>query len=367
MSNRQDLNEWQIEPSLPPSTADRDALRASLTTTHIAERVENNPMLWQEIIARPDDDEPRRAYAEWFRSQPTEMAQHFARFMTAQLRVAAAFRADPRADVVVLRSWSDSSYVSVPDFRAAVPLRRSLTEPLRLLLADGLVGWPQFYRGAVERVAMRARRLLDVGEEVFRVAPIRHLVLTDVPDVAGELARTPLLARIRSLSLPAYELRDALTDGHVATLLESPHLAALAHVRLVHQRKLTDRSYEQIATARTLPQLSCLEVFVIVQWSDSVQEGYAPIGRRDRMFARDTSRNVRRARQWVADVEQRIGYAPCCHPETYYRLDYVDLESVVEHPIAGDPHIMSHRGRPLVEPRARAESEVHAEPRPQGS
>lgn len=367
MGSWQDLNEWQIEPSLPRSTADRDALRASLTTTRIAERVENSPTLWQEIIAWPDDDEPRRAYADWFRSQPAEMAQDFARFITAQLRVADAFRADPHADVVVLRSWSGSSYVSVPDFRAAMPLRRSLTEPLRLLLADGLVGWPQFYRGAVERVVMRARRFLDVGEEVFRVAPIRHLVLTDVPEVASQLARSPLLARIRSLSLPAYELRDALTDGHVATLLESPHLAALAHVRLVHQRKLTDRSYEQIATARTLPQLSCLEVFVTVQWSDSVQEGYAPIGRRDRMFARDTTRNVRRARQWVADVEQRIGHAPCLHPETYYRPDYVDLESVVAHPIASDARIMSSRGRHLVEPRAQADCEAHAQPRPQGT
>jgi uncharacterized protein (TIGR02996 family) len=355
-SKRHDLNEWQLEPSVLRSTAERDALRQALSTTHMVERVEDNPALWQEIVARPDDDDPRHAYAAWFRDQPQNMAQRFADFMEAQLRVAAAFRADPRADVAALRSWPDIAYVSVPDFRAAAPLRRWLMEPLRLLLADGLVGWPQFYRGAVERVAMRARRLLDVGDEVFRVAPIRHLVLTEVPEVASQLARSPLLARIRSLSLPAYQARDVITDEHLATLLGSPHLDALAHMRLVHQRALTERSYEQIATARTLPRLSCLEVFVSAQWNDQVQERYAPIGRRERQFTRDTTRNVRRARYWIADVERRIGHQPCFHPETYYRPDYLDLENVIEHPIACDPRVMSHRGRHLATPSIGADA-----------
>jgi uncharacterized protein (TIGR02996 family) len=356
MSKRHDLNEWQMEPSQLRSTAERDELRRALATTRMVERVEDNPTLWQEIVARPDDDEPRRVYAAWFRGQRQETAQHFADFMDAQLRVAAAFRADPRADVAALRSWSDGSYVSVPDFRAAAPLRRRLMEPLRLLLADGLVGWPQFYRGAVERVTMRASRFLEIGEELFRIAPIRHLVLTEVPGIASQLAQSPLLARIRSLSFPAYQARDVLSDEDVGILLESPHLGALAHLRLVHQSELTDRGYEQIATARTLSRLSCLEVFVTAQWDDNVQERYAPIGRRDRQFTRDTTRNVRRARHWIVDVEQRIGYVPCFHPETYYRPDYVDLECVIEHPIACDLGIMSQRGRRLVVPDATADA-----------
>jgi hypothetical protein len=40
----------------------------------------------------------------------------------------------------------------------------------------------------------------------------------------------------RSLSLPAYQTRVLITDEHLANLLGSPHLGALAHVRLVHQR-----------------------------------------------------------------------------------------------------------------------------------
>jgi hypothetical protein len=133
-----------------------------------------------------------------------------------------------------------------------------------------------------------------------------------------------------------------LSDEHLATITNSPHLSALAHLRLVHQGELTDRSYEQLATARTLPRLSCLEVFVTAQWSDRLQERYVPIGRRERVFTRDTTRNVRRARHWIADVEQRVGHMPCFHPEIYYRPDYVDLESVIEHPIA-----VSVRGKTL--------------------
>lgn len=348
------LNEWQREPPRLRSTAERDRLRRTLSTTQMVERVENSPTLWQAIMDRPEDDEPRRAYAAWFRTQPQEMAQHFANFMEAQLGVATAYRADPRADVAALRRWSDAAQVSLPDFRAAAPLRRWLMDPLRLLLADGLVGWPQFYRGAVERVTMRARRFLEVGEEVFRVAPIRHLVLVEVADVVRQLAESPLLARIRSLSFPAYRPCDALTDEHIAILVGSPHLSALAHVRLVHQGKLTDRSYERLATAPTLPQLSCVEVFVTAHWADRVQERYAPIGRRDRLLTRDTPRNARRTWGWIADVERRIGHMPCFHPEIYYRPEYVDLESVIEHPIARDPVIMSNRGRRIDEPRTGA-------------
>jgi uncharacterized protein (TIGR02996 family) len=354
-SKQHDLTEWQPEPSLMRTTAEREAVRHALSTSIMVQRIEDNPSLRQEIIARPNDDDPRHAYAAWFRGQPQPMAQEFAGFIDSQLRVAAAYRADPKAEVSTLRNWSDT-YVSVAAFRAAVHLRRWLLEDLRMLLVDGLIGWPQFYRGAVERVAMRARRFLEFGEEVFSLAPVRHLVLTEVPSVVGELARSPLLARVRSLSFPANQPRDVLSDEHLATLMESPHLSGLTYMRFVQQRGLTERSYEQIATARTLPQLSCIEVFKTAQWSDDRQEPYAPIGRRDRLFTRDTTRNVRRAHEWVAGVERRAGYMPCFHPELHYRPEYVDLESVTEHPIACDPLIMAERGRRLFEPAATAAS-----------
>jgi hypothetical protein len=49
-------------------------------------------------------------------------------------------------------------------------------------------------------------------------------------------------------------------------------------------------------------------MFVSAQWNDRVQERYAPIGRRERQFTRDTTRDVRRAQHWIADIERG------CHP-----------------------------------------------------
>ena len=63
----------------------------------------------------------------------------------------------------------------------------------------------------------------------------------------------------------------------------------------------------------------------------------------------------------------RIGHAPCLHPEIYYRPDHIDLQSVVEQPIACGTHIMSSRGRHLVEPTARADREASAQPQPRRS
>ena len=358
-TKRHDLNEWQPERSPMRSTVERDQQRHAQSIPRILEGIEDNPAvreLRQAIIAQPDDAEPRSAYVAWLRAQPQPIAQEIADFIEAQLRVAAAFRADPRADVVALRNWSrhPNAYVSLPDFRSAAHLRRWLLEDVRSLFDDGLIGWPLFYRGAVERVAMRARRFLELGEEVFRAAPIRHLVLTEVPGIESQLAQSPLLARIRSLSLPASHPRDLLSDRQLAILVGSPHLGRLVYVRLVQQRDLTERGYEQLAAARTQPQLSCVEVFRSTQWVDRHQETYAPIGRRDRVYTRDTTHNVRRSSEWIENVEHKLGHTPCLHPGMYYRTEYVDLESVVEHPIAADPQVMCNRGRRLVAPSTAA-------------
>jgi hypothetical protein len=355
-SKRQNLNEWQTERSPMRSTMERDELRRA--TPRKIEGIDDNPAVWdlrRNIVERPDDEDPRRAYEAWLRAQPQSVAKEIANFIAAQLRVAAAFRLDPRADVTTLRNWSGADdYVSVPAFRSAAHLRKWMIDDVRLLFEDGLIGWPQFYRGAIERVTMRAQRFLEFGEEVFDVAPIRHLVLTEVPSVVSQLAQSPLLARIRSLSLPASLSRDLLTDTHLATLVGSPHLGALVHVRLVQQGELTEVSYERLATAQTLPRLSCLEVFRGSTWNDRRQEIYAPIGRRDRLYTRDTTYNVRRSFEWIAELELDLGHMPCLHPETYYRAEYVDLESVVEHPIACDPQVMRNRGHRLIEPAGMA-------------
>lgn len=75
--------------------------------------------------------------------------------------------------------------------------------------------------------------------------------------------------------------------------------------------------------------------------------GFDPRGRTERMVTYDTANAAIRSREWVEPVERAIGYVPCMHPEDYYGREVVDIEAVVEHPIAGEPGIMARRGEPI--------------------
>jgi uncharacterized protein (TIGR02996 family) len=348
--------EWKAEAGQLPTTAELEALRQNGPQRRLTDTIEDNATLGREIAADPDNDEPRRAYAAWLREHDDARAQAMASFIAAQLRVASAYREAPHADTSSLRIWDGTiglqswnaphGYASIAEFRSAGALREWLIDDLAPLSTAGLIGWPQFYRGAVERVTMQARRFLEFGEELFRWAPIRHLVLTEVPSVIGALCQASPLGRIRSLSLPCYRVEDALTDEALLLLARSPHVHRLNYLRLVQQSAVTHRGLRHFVRADTLPRLSCLEVFGPRDRGDTPPEIDQPSNRRDRMLMRDTSRIVVRLRAWVDEVEG-LGHEPALHPERYYRAGYVDPESVVEHPIAGDERVMANRGTAL--------------------
>jgi hypothetical protein len=333
---------WPREPEGLPSVQ----ARAAATPRRLPEGVVDHAELRRMVIARPDDDAPRHAYAAAMLGQAHPFARTIGAFTMAQLRVAEAFRRHPRADVTRLRSWrGDGAFVSTTEFRAGDTLRPWFVDELAALTSSGLVGWPQIYRGFVERVAMRAGRFLELAEELFRLAPIRHLVLICVPAVVDQLAASPHLARIRSLSLPRHSGADELSDDTVARLVASPHLGQLAHLRLVHQQGLTARAYERIVTAATLPQLSHVELYTPLGLGEHDVATYDRIGRSERMIAYDTPMRAVQPKDWIAELERGLGYVPCVHGYDHYGRDFVDIEAVAAHPIALDARIMARRGQ----------------------
>ena len=336
---------WPREPEVLPSGRDRAAARAR-TALRWPEGVQDHPELRRMVIDRPDDDAPRHAYAAWLLAQAHPFARTLGAFVTAQLRVAEAFRLDPRADVDGLRCWrGDRTFVSTPEFRAGDALRPWFVDELASLIAPGLVGWPQIYRGFVERVAMRAGRFLELADELFRLAPIRHLVLICVPEVVDQLAASPHLARIRSLSLPRHSGADELSDAALGRLLASPHLGQLAHLRLVHQHALTPRAYQQIAISKTLPELSHIEIFAPLRTGAPDPATDDPLGRSERMIAYDTPIRAILPKAWIGELERAVGYVPCVHGREHYGRDFIDLEAVVAHPIARAAHVQARRGQ----------------------
>ena len=337
---------WPREPEWLQTARDRAAALAEARVSRFPEAVIDNDELQRAAIERPDDDAPRRAYAAWLSAQDHEFARLLGAFIGAQLRVAEAFRADRRADVAALRRWrGDAAYVSIPDFRAGDVLRPWFQDTVSPLASVGLVGWPQIYRGFVERVSVRARRFLEIADHLFRLAPIRSLVLVGVGAVVDELAASPHLARIRSLSLPRHGHEDDLTDSALRRLVDSPHLGQLAHLRLVHQHRLTARAYEHVVTAPTLPLLSSFEAYApVYRWDHLDPRDYNPQSRFERMIAYDVQLRSTRPVEWTVELEQTIGYVPCVHPEEHYGWGLIDIEAVIERPIALDVQVMERCG-----------------------
>jgi hypothetical protein len=62
------------------------------------------------------------------------------------------------------------------------------------------------------------------------------------------------------------------------------------------------------------------------------------------MMVYDTPIPAMRTKDWITTLERAIGYVPCVHPEDHYGRDVVDIEAIVEHPIALDARIMARRG-----------------------
>jgi uncharacterized protein (TIGR02996 family) len=343
---RRSESHWPREHEWLQRAGDRAEALAETRRSRRPEAVLDHDELRRAVIARPDDDAPRLAYARWLTAQHDELTQRVGAFIAAQLRVAEALRADHRADVAALRRWrGDDAYVSIPDFRAGEELRPWFQDTVHPLASVGLIGWPQVYRGFIERVSVRARQFLEIADELFQLAPIRSLVLVGVGAVVDELAASPHLARIRSLSLPRHSHDDDVTDDALRRLVASPHLGQLAHLRLVHQHRVTPRGYEQVVTARTLPQLSSFEVYApLYRWHHLDAMDYDPRSRFERMIAYDIQLRSTRPVEWIVALEQAIGYVPCVHPEDHYGWGLIDIEAVIERPIALDAQVMARRG-----------------------
>src|SRR5207244_1232700 len=75
--------------------------------------------------------------------------------------------------------------------------------------------------------AMRARKFLEHGEQLFVLAPVHSIKLSGARRVIAALYNCPLFARTSGLDLSSNKLRE--TDVH--TLL-SPHLSGLKQLDL---------------------------------------------------------------------------------------------------------------------------------------
>jgi uncharacterized protein (TIGR02996 family) len=167
------------------------------------------------ILADPDDDLPRLVYADWLEEHGDDRAE----FIRVQCELAPLSAEGPLA----VHSPLD-------------PRRDALEGRQKLLLtrngkrwSEGLPVRPKgrFYRdegawqrGFVAELRLPAGEFLAGADELFRTIPLQSVWLEDVGPLAGELARSPHLQRLRVLDLTS----NRLTDAQARRLLAAPQL-----------------------------------------------------------------------------------------------------------------------------------------------
>jgi uncharacterized protein (TIGR02996 family) len=93
---------------------------------------------------------------------------------------------------------------------------------------DGRVPFAKFVRGFVELIHLDGADAVRSLADLYEVAPIRMLVITNPAPAIDELVRSPQLDRIVKLSLP----KGGLSDAQVLKLLASPHVRRLTAIDL---------------------------------------------------------------------------------------------------------------------------------------
>ena len=196
-------------------------------------------LLYAEVLARPGDDQPREAIADWLDSRNPDRARH----IRYQLRYAHLERQS------LVRWIYDSEYKNLDrlSFEERQALEARWSGPVKSL--SWIKEW-DLIRGFVSHVRLDAASFLEHAAELFARFPIRHISLDGAVDLIDELAACPYLERLVDLSIRWSQLED----HHVATLAASPHIRNLRDLDL-YANRIGIAGYEALCASPNLIEL----------------------------------------------------------------------------------------------------------------
>jgi uncharacterized protein (TIGR02996 family) len=187
--------------------------------------------LYDAILADPDNVDLRLQYADAVSDTDPDHAELI------------------RLQVEDERLGRQALFPHADKFERTQRLLRSVGPRIAATVAPLVNDW-QLRRGFPEVVAMTAPAFLTTAEEVYRRAPIRHLILTDVVEHVDALAASPSLARLSSLDLEG----NPLGDRGLKSLIRSPYLTKLRFLGL-RRCRIGPEGAEAMAATDALPNL----------------------------------------------------------------------------------------------------------------
>lgn len=179
------------------------------------------------ILAAPDDDGPRRLYADWLTR-----------------------RGDPRGEFIRLQLLDGDNHADWRASAAADKIRQehgdAWVPPIKGLRVSA------FRRGFPDSVFMPGEDFLAGADELFRKAPVREVSLFRAAAQLGRIAALPQLAKLRGL-----DLGDEVDAAAFAALVASPWLGDLTSFEL-RASPIGDDGAAALAQAAGLRRLETL-------------------------------------------------------------------------------------------------------------
>jgi uncharacterized protein (TIGR02996 family) len=190
-----------------------------------------------DIATNPEDAAPRLVFADWLDERGGQGDADRAEFIRLQCRL---------ADL----PWDDPERPALRQREAALLERYAghWSEPLVKLTSART-----FVRGFVEKVSLTGRDFLDRAGELYRLAPVCMVILTEIDhQTLRRLAASPHLAHLRCLAV-----HGSMKDAGARTLATSPHLANLRGLD-VNDNPVGPAGLEAIVASPSLPALTHL-------------------------------------------------------------------------------------------------------------
>jgi uncharacterized protein (TIGR02996 family) len=165
----------------------------------------NEKDLLAAVIAAPQDDRPRLAYADWCDKHDPLRGE----FIRAQCEIEKLPQNDPRYGPLCSR---------------AIQLREAHQKRWAAPLAD-LTFFAHFQRGFPEIVGVKVEQFAEVAERLFATTPVATISFccSDIKDYLPGILACPHLRQLRKLSLTGLRLNDE----HIVRLAETPYLSNL--------------------------------------------------------------------------------------------------------------------------------------------
>ncbi|QJW93441.1 TIGR02996 domain-containing protein [Frigoriglobus tundricola] len=209
----------------------------------------DEPALLGAIVAHPDEDAPRLAYADWldeFHPAPVAGMNPRAELIRTQIELARRCDYDTSTSTTALRDRAERllhehSREWTADFRAAVPHPELQ---------------PEFRRGFPEHVRIPARWFLDCGEAIRRTLPVLASVsLYRLNGWGQRIAQLPHLRGLRELRVPCW-----IHESDAVALANSQHLGGLERLTLWTGNWFGSSTYRALGASTAWPRLARVEL-----------------------------------------------------------------------------------------------------------